>query len=116
MDITEVEAAIERSLARESTLKQLESGRREQLAKSFAASRLTPEMRQIYSHAFCRDTTPLPSIIEVYFVTDHDPQSVIFDPASGEFGVAWGPLKDGGAYFLDCLTGGSVLLAQLLCE
>ena len=116
MDVTEVEAAIERSLARESTLKQLESGRLEQLAKSFAASRLTPQIREIYAHALGRDTTPLPDKIAVYFITEHDPQSVIFDPASGEFGVAWGPLKDGKAYFLDCLTGGSVLLAQLLCE
>ncbi len=117
MDIQAVDAAIDRSLACESSLQHdMKPGRFEELFESFAANRKTPELREIYAQAFWQDTNPRPGKIAVYFVTDQDPQSVIFDPSSGEFGVAWGPLEDGGAYFLDCLAGESVLLAQLLCE
>jgi hypothetical protein len=116
MDIPAIEAAVARSIEAETVVRS-PSELYEGLRARFIAKRIAPQAREAFIHfsASMEPSSTGPTKL-VVFLTDEDPQSVIYDPAEGSFGVAWGPTNDKVQYFVDCSTDESVLLAQLLCE
>ena len=118
MDISAIERAVDLSVSDERSLQvEMPAARFEDLRARFLRKRITPSPRTIlvdWHDSFRSDAHGETKL--VYFVTDCDPQSVIFFPDTGHFGVAWGPDAETGTYFDDCSTGKSVLLAEFLCE
>lgn len=118
MDISAIEIAVDLSISSERSLQaEMPAARFEDLITRFLRKRITPAQRAIlldWRDSFHPDVAGETKL--VYFLTDCDPQSVIFYPETGNFGVAWGPDADTGMYFDDCSTDKSVLLAEFLCE
>ena len=58
----------------------------------FLAKRIQPIRRSVVIEPHVADRLGLPvGDHPVYFVSEDDPQSVFYDPATNLFGCAWGP-------------------------
>ena len=111
MDIAAVDAIADASLLAECSLQaELSTERFDALKQRFLSKRISPTPRTVLSGPTSTETKV------VYFLTDCDPQSVIFDPVAAEFGVAWGPEAESGTYFDEGQKDKSVLLMEFLCE